>query len=110
MKLSAIGELFTSLRAEDYRLAYRSEFAFGGALLLALIAAGFWSRRRQWRPSDVYFAVYAAIIFVYPFFGYGPSRRFWFPVLPLAVALAFSGICRIWIATRLRSVRPVSEP
>jgi hypothetical protein len=95
IKLSTLGELMTSQRAEDFRMAYQAEFVFLGAILAALTVVGLWSRRRRFRPPDVYFAAYAAIMFVYPFFGYGPNRRFWLPILPLLAALAYLGICRL---------------
>jgi hypothetical protein len=94
-KVSAFGELFTNLRAEDFQTAYRGEFVLGGLLCLAMILAGFGARVRRLRPLDVYLMSYAAIIFVYPFFSYGSSRRFWFPVLPFVFGLAWLAIDRL---------------
>jgi hypothetical protein len=90
--VSAFGELFTNLRAEEFRSVSRGEFVLAGALCLALILAGFWKRLRQFSAIEVYLTAYAAIIFVYPFFTYGSSRRFWFPVLPFLFALAYLAI------------------
>jgi len=94
-KVSAFGELFTNLRAEDFRTAYRGEFVLGGLLCLAIILGGFWTRVCRLRSLDVYLMSYAAVIFIYPFFTYGSSRRFWFPVLPFVFGLAYLAITRL---------------
>jgi hypothetical protein len=94
-KLSAFGELFTNLRAEDFPSAYRGEFVLAGALCLALVVGGFRTRLRRLTAIEIYLAAYAAIIFVYPFFSYGSSRRFWFPVLPFLFALAYRAVDRL---------------
>jgi hypothetical protein len=94
-KVSAFGELFTNLRAEDLPTASRGEFVLGGLLCLAMILAAFGNRIRRLASLDVYLLAYAAIIFVYPFFSYGSSRRFWFPVLPFVFALAYLAIDKL---------------
>jgi hypothetical protein len=98
-KLSAFGELMTNLRAEDFRAVYRGEFIVAGLICLALFVTGFvtafWSRRRRLTALDIYLAAYAAIIFVYPYFSTGSSRRFWFPVLPFLFGLAYLAIDRL---------------
>jgi hypothetical protein len=93
-KLSVFGELFTNFRAEDFPSHYRGEFVLGGGLCVSLILAGFWKRMRRVSAIEIYLATYAAIIFVYPFFSYGSSRRFWFPVLPFLFALAYLAVDR----------------
>jgi hypothetical protein len=98
-KVSAFGELVTNLRAEDFRAVYRGEFILVGLICLALFVTGFvtgfWSRRRRLAALDIYLAAYAAIIFVYPYFSTGSSRRFWFPVLPFLFGLAYLAIDRL---------------
>ncbi len=90
-KLSAFGELFANLRAEDFRTIYRGEFVLVGVICLSLISVGAWTRRSTLGPLDVYLAAYASIILIYPFFNYGSERRFWLPVLPFLFGLAFLG-------------------
>jgi hypothetical protein len=94
-KASAFGELFTNFRAEDFRTAYRGEFVLGGLLCLPMILAGFGTRLRRLTSLDVYLMSYATIIFIYPFFSYGSSRRFWFPVLPFVFGLAYLAMDRL---------------
>jgi hypothetical protein len=94
-KVSAFGELFTNLRAEDFRTAYRGEFVLVGLTCLAIILGGFGTRVRRLSLLDVYLMSYAAIIFIYPYFSYGSSRRFWFPVLPFVFGLAYLAIDRL---------------
>ncbi len=94
-KLSAWGELFTNLRAEEFRSVYRGEFVLAGLICLSAFVMGFWSRRRRLGPLEIYLAAYAAVLFVYPFFSYGSSRRFWFPVLPFLFGMAYLGIGRL---------------
>ncbi len=94
-KVSAFGEFFTNLRAEDFRTAYRGEFVLVGLICLAIILGGFGTRVRRLSSLDVYLVSYAAIIFIYPFFSYGSSRRFWFPVLPFVFGLAYLAIDRL---------------
>ena len=94
-KESAFGELFTNLRAEDFPTAYRGEFVLGGLICLTIILGGFGTRVRRLKSLDVYLLSYAAIIFIYPYFSYGSSRRFWFPVLPFVFGLAYLAIDRL---------------
>lgn len=90
-KIGVLGELFTNLRAEEFRQVYRGEFVILGMICLSLIAAGFWSCRRRLATPHLYVAAYGAMLAVYPFFYHAASRRFWFPVLPFLFALAFLG-------------------
>jgi hypothetical protein len=94
-KVSAFGELFTNLRAENFRTVYRGEFVLGGLICLAIILGGFGTRVRRFGSLDVYLMSYAAIIFIYPYFSYGSSRRFWFPVLPFVFGLAYLAVDRL---------------
>jgi hypothetical protein len=94
-KVSTFGELFTNLRAEDSRAAYRGEFVLGGLISLTMILAGAGTRIRRLTSLEIYLMAYAAILFVYPFFTYGSSRRFWFPVLPFAFGLAFMAVDKL---------------
>jgi hypothetical protein len=99
-KFSALGEIATNQRAEEYRGAYRPEFAFFGGIVLSAVFAGFWSRFRQLRPADIYTACYGVTVIAYPFFFYGASRRFLFPIVPLLAALGFCAIARLYRAMR----------
>lgn len=53
-----------------------------GVLALALLAAGFWVRRRRLAAADVYLAGYCGILAVWPY----RDARFWLPVVPLLFA------------------------
>ena len=109
MKMIAIGELFTFQRAEDYRLAYRSEFVFGGGAparpdccrLLVEMPAMASVRRLLRRIRRDHFRL--------PVLWLRAESPVLFPGLAAGGGVAFSGFWKIWIATRLRSVRPVSE-
>lgn len=64
-----------------------TRFVFGAAAV-ALILAGFWTRRRRLSPVDAYLAAYFGILAIWPY----DDPRFFAPILPLLFALAWLGL------------------
>ena len=95
-KFGGLGELLANCRAEDFRSVYRGEFALLTVVVAPLVALGLWSRRHQIGPVDVYVVTYLALIALYPFFGYGGNRRYWFSILPFLLGLAYVGVRHLW--------------
>jgi hypothetical protein len=92
-KLSGFGELALNLHAEDFVRWLRPDLVFGGLLCVGLCTLGFWSRRRKLQALDIYIAVYAGILVVWPFFGFGTGRRYLFPLFPYVCGLIYlSGV------------------
>jgi hypothetical protein len=59
-KLSAFGELFTNLRADDFRPILRGEFVLAGVIVFSVLATGFYTRLRGLTAIDIYIAAVAA--------------------------------------------------
>jgi hypothetical protein len=98
-RLQSIFELFTNLEPVSIaRLPgfVRQEVSYLGLLLLMPILIAAWRCRRS--TIAAYFAVYCAIIFVWPF----SYTRFFMPVVPCLFAFQWLAIRDLWRAVRNR--------
>lgn len=87
-RLTELGELLVNLPKGAFPAKWQWLVRFPGFLLLAVVVAGFVSRRRNLSATDVFFAAYATILSIWPHF----DSRFWLPVLPLLIAYALLGL------------------
>lgn len=91
-KFTDIGQVFLNLPDTLIPEWTGRSLAIVGILFFIGSLAGFGARLRQFTATDLYVAVYAAVIFVWP----ARDARFWLPVLPFLLLHFLQAIGRLW--------------
>jgi len=105
-KMKVVGEIVANYAAKDVPLIYREEFTLLGAAVCLVFAIGAWTLRKNWSPTTAYLTLYSAVIWAFPFW----DDRFWLPVMPLLIAVAFFGLRAIgeMAPQAARNARPLA--
>ncbi len=97
-RLIELGEISMNLPATKVPIA-EQVFRASGALVLIVLAMGYWSQFWKGTPISVYWSAYLIVLLAWPSY----DSRFWLPVIPLLFAYSYLGFRRI----RLISAKPV---